>query len=122
MKPTNELSKKIRSIRENLGYSQEYVADQMSISQQMYSKIENHPEKTTLEKLKQLAVVFQINVITLLIDDSPLLFIDSAKLADSMTIQSIIETHKQNLEKMTKDISILKEKMGSGHTLKTESK
>lgn len=36
-----ELGKKLRTLREIKGYSQEYVANEIDISQRTYSKIEN---------------------------------------------------------------------------------
>lgn len=114
MKTTNPLSKRIRSIRESLGYSQEYVADQMHISQQMYSKIEKNPEKTTLEKLIELARVFRMNVIALLDEDSYALFKklhSNSSSSGYINALSIVETYNQLIERMESDIFLLKKKM-----------
>lgn len=116
MKGTNLLSEKIRSTREGLGYSQEYVADLMKISQQMYSKIEKYPEKTSVERLKQLALIFQIHVGFLLTDNDTHNIneanIDSLNVSDSLTIETVMEIHNRSLEKIAKDISELKGRLG----------
>lgn len=59
----------IRIIRENLGYNQEYVATQLGISQQAYSNIEKNPEKATLQRLKEVATVLRVNLVTILGED-----------------------------------------------------
>jgi len=126
MKTTNPLSKRIRNIRESLGYSQEYVADQMNISQQMYSKIEKNPERTAYDRLKKLAFILQVDVITLLADNDQSnisqMPIASIEVSGNMTIQAILETHKRNLERMTQDISALNGKIGIENILNQDTK
>lgn len=53
-------------IRASLGYSQEYVASRLKVSQQSYSHLERNPLKITLERLYQLSEVFQIEAKELL--------------------------------------------------------
>ncbi|MBI1317162.1 helix-turn-helix domain-containing protein [bacterium] len=48
---------RIRMLRENLGYSQEYVAGQLNISQQAYSNLEKNPDSISLKRLKELGKV-----------------------------------------------------------------
>lgn len=66
MKNKIPVSDNIRIIRENLGYSQEYIASSLDITQQAYSHIEKHPEKATLKRLKEIANILQVNIITLI--------------------------------------------------------
>ncbi len=53
-------------IRTSLGYSQEYVASKLKVSQQSYSHLEKNPFKITVERLHQLSEVFQIEAKELL--------------------------------------------------------
>jgi transcriptional regulator with XRE-family HTH domain len=64
------ISENIRFIRESLGYSQEYIASKLQLTQQAYSNIEKNPEKTTLKKLKEIARVLDVDFITLINEDS----------------------------------------------------
>lgn len=64
-----EISDNIRFLRENLNYSQEYVASQLEISQQAYSLIEKQPEKTSLKNLKQIAKILNVSVPSLILED-----------------------------------------------------
>ena len=64
-----KLASNIRLIREARSFSQEYVAVQLNITQQAYSAIEKKPEKATLQRLKEIAVILQVPLITLLGED-----------------------------------------------------
>ena len=51
---------KIKDIRVNKGYSQKYMADQLNISQQMYSKLEKHDRNITLENLIKISELLEV--------------------------------------------------------------
>jgi transcriptional regulator with XRE-family HTH domain len=63
------ISNNIRLLRESMGYSQDYVAMQLNITQQAYSAIEKKPEKATLQRLKEIASILQVPLVTLLGED-----------------------------------------------------
>ncbi len=60
---------KVRMLREGIGYSQEYVANKLAITQQAYSKLEKNPDSATLERLKQLSEVLGVNINSIVGDD-----------------------------------------------------
>jgi transcriptional regulator with XRE-family HTH domain len=60
---------KIRMLREGIGYSQDYVAKKLNITQQAYSKIEKNPDNATLERLKQLSEVLGVKINSIVGDD-----------------------------------------------------
>ena len=60
----------IRIIRENLGYSQEYMSMLLGITQQAYSHIEKNAEKITIKRLKEIANILDVKVATLLDEES----------------------------------------------------
>lgn len=68
MKKIN-IANNIRLLRESMGYSQDYVALQLNITQQAYSAIEKNPEKATLQRLKEIAAILQVPLVTLLGED-----------------------------------------------------
>lgn len=53
---------KIRKIRTLKGYSQEYVSSLLNISQSAYSDIENNKTKINLERIQELASVFEMDL------------------------------------------------------------
>lgn len=53
---------KIKSIRELKNYTQEYIADQLGITQAGYSKIGKGKTSVSLEKLQQLSVILELSL------------------------------------------------------------
>jgi transcriptional regulator with XRE-family HTH domain len=56
----------IRLLREARGFSQKQIADKLGITQQAYSNLEKKPEKATLQRLREIANILQVELITLL--------------------------------------------------------
>jgi len=56
----------IRKIREKKHLSQENVADDLGMTQASYGLIENGKRKLSYEKLQQIAIVFNCNVIDII--------------------------------------------------------
>ena len=52
---------KIRSIRIDKGYSQEYMADKLNISQAKYSRLENGTTEFTISLLGELIPLLEIH-------------------------------------------------------------
>jgi transcriptional regulator with XRE-family HTH domain len=64
MKPN--ISETIRLIREKKGYSQGFVASKLFFTQQSYSRLERNPENMTLSRLRDLAKILDVSLLTLL--------------------------------------------------------
>ena len=52
----------VRKTREQLNYTQEYLAAKLKISQNAYSKIELGYTKITVERLFQIAAILEVDV------------------------------------------------------------
>ena len=59
----------IRSYGEMKNYSQKYIATQMGISQNAYSKIENNVTQLTVRHLKQFSEILHIPITELIKDE-----------------------------------------------------
>lgn len=57
---------KIKQIREEKGFSQEFMAVQMKISQGYYAKIENGQKDLTFNKLVRISEIFNTRLYVLL--------------------------------------------------------
>ncbi len=57
---------RIKVLRESLGYSQEYVASQLNITQQALSRIEQNPENATLNRLKELSLILGVSLTSII--------------------------------------------------------
>jgi transcriptional regulator with XRE-family HTH domain len=66
MKSEPNISEIIRLLRESRRFSQKQLADKLGITQQAYSNLEKTPERMTLSRLKEIAKILQVELITLL--------------------------------------------------------
>lgn len=57
-----ELHRKLKSLREERRYSQEYMALQLGISQNAYSRIELGITKISIERLKSLSKILGVSI------------------------------------------------------------
>ncbi|QEC42250.1 helix-turn-helix domain-containing protein [Pseudobacter ginsenosidimutans] len=63
---TARVATKIRTLRRNREYSQEYMALLLNISQNAYSRLENGKTPITIDRLYQIGTILQTNPATLL--------------------------------------------------------
>ena len=63
---TDQVLKRIRLERFNKDFSQEYVANQLKISQSFYARIESGKSKLTVDLLFKLAELFKVQTEELL--------------------------------------------------------
>jgi transcriptional regulator with XRE-family HTH domain len=57
-----EVGNKIRKIRLKKGYSQEYMAFNLHISQKTYSRIENNQSKCDIDRLVKIADLLEVDI------------------------------------------------------------
>lgn len=56
------IGERIRKIRSVKGFSQDYVADLLNISQSAYSDIEKNKSKIDIKRLQKIADIFEVNI------------------------------------------------------------
>lgn len=59
----NKTGFNIRKARERKGFSQEYMANVLEISQASYARLENEDTKITVDRLKRIAKILEMNII-----------------------------------------------------------
>jgi transcriptional regulator with XRE-family HTH domain len=67
------LSDHIRILRIAQGFSQDYVAKRLHVSQQSYSLIERSPEECSLNRLKDLAKILNVEFLALIGEDETII-------------------------------------------------
>lgn len=98
------ISETIRWIREAKGFNQDYVATQLNITQQAYSKLEKKPETMTLQRLKDLSKILQVSIVTLIGEDN--VFVQQnynqagGKAATQMIFNSETDNEKELYERL----------------------
>ncbi len=113
----NTLSKNIRKHRELKGYSQEYMANELHISQPSYAKIENDSTKITVERLFSISKLLEMDIAELLDLKNQTVynqeFKDNAYNHNYQTVQNLYqenkETYKELLKAKDEQIALLKE-------------
>jgi len=82
----NILVKNLRRIREIKGYSQEYMAAKMDISQSAYCKIESGKQKLRVERLLRLSEILEVAAENLLFSAEDINLINCQKFQAVSTI------------------------------------
>lgn len=111
MKNKISLGDNIRIIREARGYSQDYVASKLEITQQSYSNIEKHPEKSTIKRLKEVAGILQVNFVTLLGEDETYIQQNFSQQGGNAATQMNVVSNKAENDIYERLISELKEEI-----------
>jgi transcriptional regulator with XRE-family HTH domain len=86
-----EIATKLRRIREIYGYSQEYVADRMGISQPAYWQKENGKRMPSDERFEQIAELYNLTM-------------DDLKYEELNTV--LIKVHQMQIEILKKKVPV----------------
>lgn len=78
------IGQKIRKIRELKGFSQEYVANKLELTQKAYSNIENGKTKLDFDRLEAISKILEVEVMNILSFDEKNLF-NNYNQADTQT-------------------------------------
>lgn len=105
------IEEKIKSIREAKGFTQEYMAEQLGITQAAYSKIENGQTKLTISKMHDIAQVFEMEVSDLEVYDAQKYFNSFNNVKGSNNGSTITNTDNETLKKLYEDKIVLLEKL-----------
>jgi transcriptional regulator with XRE-family HTH domain len=114
----------IRLIRESNGFSQEYVAAKLEITQQAYSNIEKNPENSSIKRLKQISEVLSVPVTSLIGETEHYIQQNfqqqGGQAATIIHIQGIPENERQlyerYIEQLKSEIQMLKSMLNQKHT------
>lgn len=104
---------KIRQLRELKGYSQEYIANQMGISQRAYSKLETSETKLDWDKLTKISEILEIAPTDIASFDDNLIFNNcnqSGKFEQfiNQIPEKLIEQYEKRIEYLEKEIDFLR--------------
>lgn len=109
------LSEKIKSIRVSKGFSQDYMASKLGISQRAYSKIENEETKMDVDKLIGIAQTLEVEVSELLKGE----FNQTNNFNNYKSItNAVVNNYAKSQEEFNKEIiNLLKEEIISLRTI-----
>lgn len=100
-----KVGSRIKNLREEKKYSQEYMARKLDISQNVYSRIETGQAKLDTERLVQIADILDVSILSLLeLSDQQVIKIRQVQ---NQTINGDINNHIPN-EKIQQELEALK--------------
>lgn len=107
---------KIRQLRELKGFSQEYMASRLAISQRAYSKIERGEIKLDWNKISEIAAIFEMDPVSLVSFDEHLVFSsvpNAGKLdtAQNTLPQKLIELYEKRIAALEGEVLFLREQL-----------
>nr|WP_315157717.1 helix-turn-helix transcriptional regulator [uncultured Flavobacterium sp.] len=109
-----EIGKKLRTLRAERGFTQEKMADLLSIPQASYSNLENNKGKIDLKTIQKIAEIYEMDVIDLLKDEG-LSFHQNKKKGDNNGLvmnqisDKLIEQYEIRLKEKDEAIADLKQ-------------
>lgn len=113
----NVIGNKIRKIRELKGFSQEYVASKLALSQTAYSKIESMAtKKIDNEKLKEIAAALEVELDDIIHFNESMVFNNCRQSGQINTInnnpiEKIQELYERIISQQKEEIGVLKQKL-----------
>src|SRR5690606_8920416 len=105
------IEEKIKSIREAKGFTQEYMAEQLGITQAAYSKIESGQTKLTMNKITDIVMIFEMEVKYLMTNDIQKNLNSFNNVKGSNNVSTITNTDSEILKKLYEDKIVLLEKL-----------
>lgn len=119
MQNMNNLGFNIRRIREQKGFSQEYLADRLDISQASYARLENEETKITVDRLLKIAEILETEILdffnvmksgiqTQNNYDSSYGYIQNLTIENKDMVQKIIDLYEIRLKEKDEQIAFLK--------------
>ena len=119
---TTAVANKIKNLRKAKGYSQEEVAERLSISQSAYARIERGESHSWAAHLEKLSEIFEVKPEELLSDDSnnfnnqeqkggmAFQFVGTINTINSLS-EKLIEQYEVRIAELKEEVASLKEEI-----------
>lgn len=113
LSPMKNLTQNIRKIRELKGYSQQYVAIALNISQRQYSRLENNGVDIKISILKKIATILEVPVVKLFAFDENLLFRENTPTANGQySLSEIIKAqYESQIVHLKEEVAFLRKQL-----------
>jgi len=96
----NTIGENIRKFRELRGYSQDYMAQEMNITQSAYGKIEKENVKITIERLVKIAEILEMDMANLINSKNQNIFNLYNNQTANGNVENLYHENKENIEKL----------------------
>lgn len=112
-----KIGSKIRQIRELKGFTQEYLAQQLGVSQRAYSKMERDEIKVDWNKITDIAGIFNIDPLDLVSFDDNLIFNNCTQSGkfnnfNNFIPEKLVEQYEARIKQLEEEIVFLRTIVG----------
>jgi len=115
-KRKKDISTLIRTIREEKKFTQLYMAKKLNVTQQAYSSMEINPESVTLKRLRDIAEILGVELITILGIDTDLVQQNfgqkggnaATQMVNNYTTQEHDELYERLISKLKEEVFFLR--------------
>lgn len=116
----NNIGVNIRRIREQKGFSQEYLADMLDISQASYARLESEETKITVERLSKIAEILEVSILDFFNNDRFVIhnqnydnaygnaYVQNLTIENKEATAKLIESYELRIKEKDEQISFLK--------------
>jgi transcriptional regulator with XRE-family HTH domain len=108
----NNIGNKIRNLREQKGYSQESLAQELGLTQPSYARLEKQDERLSITRLMQIATILKTTVAELIDEKTQKVSHqnnnDTANSYNADTINTIINANKEHIATLKEEIVFLR--------------
>lgn len=114
----NKIMKVLRDVN---GYTQEYIASELGINQNTYSKLESGQTKLTVDRVKRLAELYNVDPDYFLSEDAPIInynsgsksrsIINTQNYHDNQEAKALDKLYEKLLSEKDKQIELLKSEL-----------
>lgn len=117
LKVMSEIGNKIRQLRELKGFTQDYMAGKMGVSQRAYSKIENNETKMNWEKLTKVSEILEVSPSDITSFDDNIIFNNckQEQAGKNLTINKVpellIQQFQERIAHLEKEIEFLRKQL-----------
>ncbi|HNA34099.1 MAG TPA: helix-turn-helix transcriptional regulator [Flavobacteriales bacterium] len=111
-----KLGQKIRMVRELKGFSQEYMAHALGLSQRGYSKLERDETKLDWERINQISQVFEMDPMDLVSFDDNLVFHNCTQSGKANTIynqipEKLMAQYEERIKHLEGEVAFLRSEL-----------
>jgi len=107
----NKIGSKIRQIREIRGFSQEYIANELGITQPSYARLEKEDERISITRLINIAEILKTSVAELINEKAGKIINQQNSENPSAYVDTIINADKEHILTLKDEILFLREQL-----------
>ena len=102
------IGQKVRRIREEKQWTQEFIANKLEISQNTYSKIESWSIKLTIDRISELSKILDVPIEDMLSDDTKTFHLNNNHI-EKFYIENLQEENKGLVQSLKDQVKYLQE-------------